>query len=70
MGDEKAREIATTKLIDVYNDASIGSKRELEAIRALGKIGTERAARKLADIYSDASSGSEKGEIGQNPRYG
>ena len=78
MGDYEAREVATAKLVSVCNDASRGSKRELEAIRALGRVGTERAARKLASIYNDASRGSERelgairalGEIGQNPRYG
>ena len=58
--DEEARDIASRKLIDIYDRAPNGSEKEIEAILALGGTGNKLAVEKLKDIYDRAPNGSEK----------
>lgn len=72
---ETARDVATKKLISIYNSASSGSGKQKEVIAALGRVGGLEAAEKLVSIYNGASSGSAQqiaaihalGEVGRQP---
>lgn len=72
---ETARDVATKKLISIYNGASNGSSQQKEAIAALGRIGGLEAAEKLVSIYNGAANGSGQqiaaihalGEVGRRP---
>ncbi len=73
MPTNKARGLAVSKLIAIYNGASEGTTQQMEAIAALGRVGGEVAAEALVSIYNEASQGTKQqyaaikalGEVGR-----
>ena len=54
----ESRDDVVTRLHRIFLSAGIGSAKQVEAVRALGRAGGPEAARLIGQIYQDAFSGS------------
>jgi hypothetical protein len=54
----ESRDDVVTRLHRIFLSAGIGSAKQVEAVRALGRAGGPEAARLFGQIYQDAFSGS------------
>jgi predicted trehalose synthase len=54
----ECRDDVVTRLHRIFLSAGIGSAKQVEAVRALGRAGGPEAARLIGQIYQDAFSGS------------